>query len=30
VQDFRDFDRYVQGGPYRQMKLLEFLAENPA
>lgn len=30
VQDFRDFDRYVRGGHYRKMKLLEFLAENPS
>lgn len=30
VQDFRDFDRYVRGGHYKKMKLLEFLAENPS
>jgi thioredoxin-related protein len=30
VQDFRDFDRYVRGGHYKEMKLLEFLAENPS
>jgi len=30
VQDFRDFDRFVQGGHYKKMKLLEFLAENPS
>ena len=25
VQDFRDFDRYVRGGHYKQQTLLEFL-----
>jgi len=25
VQDFRDYDRYVRGGHYRQKTLLEFL-----
>ncbi|MFO7541493.1 MAG: thioredoxin family protein [Thiobacillus sp.] len=25
VQDFRDFDRYVRGGHYKQKSLLEFL-----
>lgn len=30
VQDFRDFDRFVRGGHYKKMKLLEFLAENPS
>lgn len=30
VQDFRDFDRYVRGGHYKKMKLLEFLAEQPS
>lgn len=29
VQDFVDFDRYVQGGHYREMGLLEFLAQSP-
>ncbi len=26
VQDFRDYDRYVRGGHYRQKTLLEFLS----
>ncbi|WP_296816742.1 hypothetical protein [Thiobacillus sp.] len=25
VQDFRDFDRYVRGGYYKQKTLLQFL-----
>ena len=25
VQDFRDFDRFVRGGHYKQQTLLEFL-----
>jgi hypothetical protein len=25
VQDFRDYDRYVRGGYYKQKTLLEFL-----
>lgn len=29
VQDFRDFDRYVRGGHYKQKTLLEFLS-NPS
>jgi thioredoxin-related protein len=28
VQDFRDYDRYVRGGHYRQKTLLEFLNEK--
>ncbi len=28
VQDFVDFDRYVQGGHYRDMGLLEFLSRS--
>ena len=30
VKDFRDFDRYVDGGHYRKQKLLDFLKENPS
>lgn len=29
VQDFVDFDRYVQGGHYREMGLLDFLSRSP-
>ena len=28
VQDFRDYDRYVRGGHYKQKSLLEFLGEK--
>jgi len=28
VQDFRDFDRYVQGGHYREKGIMEFLKEQ--
>jgi thioredoxin-related protein len=28
VQDFRDYDRYVRGGHYKQKTLLEFLGEK--
>jgi len=28
VQDFRDFDRYVQGGHYREQGIMEFLKEG--
>jgi len=29
VQDFRDYDRYVRGGHYKQQTLLEFLGSKP-
>lgn len=29
VQDFRDYDRYVRGGFYKQKTLLEFLGGKP-
>lgn len=29
VQDFRDYDRYVRGGHYKQKPLLEFLGGTP-
>ena len=29
VQDFRDYDRYVRGGYYKQKSLLEFLGGKP-
>ncbi|HMM47522.1 MAG TPA: thioredoxin family protein [Thiobacillaceae bacterium] len=29
VQDFRDYDRYVRGGHYKQKPLLEFLGGKP-
>lgn len=29
VQDFRDYDRYVRGGHYKQQTLLEFLGGKP-
>jgi len=29
VQDFRDYDRYVRGGHYKQKTLLEFLGGKP-
>ncbi len=29
VQDFRDYDRYVRGGHYKQKTLLQFLGEKP-
>ena len=29
VQDFRDYDRYVRGGYYKQKTLLEFLGGKP-
>ena len=29
VQDFRDYDRYVRGGYYKQKTLLEFLESKP-
>ena len=28
VQDFRDYDRYVRGGHYKQKSLLEFLGDK--
>ena len=29
VEDFRDYDRYVRGGHYRQKSLIEFLGSKP-
>ena len=29
VEDFRDYDRYVRGGHYKQQTLLEFLGGRP-
>lgn len=29
VQDFRDYDRYVRGGHYKQQTLIEFLGTKP-
>lgn len=29
VQDFRDYDRYVQGGHFEKQSLLEFLGSKP-